>query len=339
MQQFLATIRLNDWWHSKIPPLLAVAFALLLVGLPSPEISHDLLRLALLLASICCVAAYGHAINDAFDIESDTAAGKPNRMARFSTASRFAICLAFFALGFLPFFLGLLPWGISIFLLLNYLVPTLYSVPPIRLKERGIWGIASDAAGSHIFPTLLILGAFHEYDPTRILSGAFLIWAMAFGVKGIIYHQIGDLQSDIRSGTRTLVSEGKLERWMRFLPVYNLGVELPINVVLAGLLWPACPAPALALLFYCSVEFIKTALGFQFAHSQEKETHRRSVPFANSFFYELWLPLSLCFSLAFAQPAIAWLPAVLLLFWPNIALVSRDLRDVFRAVFARLSAR
>ena len=58
--------RADNWWSSKIPPLLAVGYAAILFHQIEPRTA--LLGLAVLLLSLSSVATYGHIVNDIFDI-------------------------------------------------------------------------------------------------------------------------------------------------------------------------------------------------------------------------------------------------------------------------------
>jgi len=158
---FFKAIRSHDWWLYKIPPLLAIAYAeILLLDLP---VLQSLLTVSALLFAIACVAAYGHIINDSFDIEVDRQVGKHNSMARLSPWQRALFCLAFAGLGFsLPVLMHFGTLAIAL-LGINYLLPTLYSAPPFRFKEKGILGIISDA---------------HTPFPPFLLPQPFLIWLL-----------------------------------------------------------------------------------------------------------------------------------------------------------------
>src|SRR5687767_6128697 len=131
--------RPGNWWFSKIPPLLAVAY--LAVLNQDIEFGRAALLLGCLVFSFSGVAAFGHAINDAFDIEQDRQAGKQNAMAALSWSGRSVVILAFLCAAFLPAIVAEYSATAILLLILNCLCPTIYSVPGVRLKERGIWGI------------------------------------------------------------------------------------------------------------------------------------------------------------------------------------------------------
>ena len=277
--------RSENWWCSKIPPLLAVGYLSMI------ETDDRSLRAVFLLGcylfSISCVAAYGHVINDSFDVEQDLLAGKRNKMADITWPRRLLLCAALVLIGLAPTSVVHYPTSTLLLLVLNFTWPTVYSVPGLRLKERGIAGLACDALGSHVTPTLVMLSLFGtEQSPLGWLFPIVVVaWSTALGLKGILHHQMLDRANDIRSGTVTFATaSAHPERMSRFMAIYNLGVELPISALLAVATWAHAPAVAVAFAIYCAVEIAKYRLGFQFALTAESWTVRRSVPFTNEFF-------------------------------------------------------
>src|SRR4029077_12941145 len=83
---------------------------------------------------------------------------------------------------------------------------SLYSIPPFRLKGRAALGLIADASGAHLFPVLvaalLALRARGDgLDPTWVAAcGA---WAFAFGLRGILWHQLFDIDNDRKAGVHT----------------------------------------------------------------------------------------------------------------------------------------
>jgi SAM-dependent methyltransferase len=192
-------IRQDNWWLYKIPPLLAIAYAeILLIDLPFIQ---ALLTVFYLIFISIFAASYGYIVNDIFDIEVDRKAGKSNAMAQFLPWQRSLFCLVFVATGFAVPVLMKFGTLAIILLAINYLLPTLYSAPPLRLKERGIWGILSDAAGAHAVPTLFVATTFLHLSTTpqpNALTFSIIATAWAFftGVRGILLHQLWDRDND-----------------------------------------------------------------------------------------------------------------------------------------------
>jgi tetratricopeptide (TPR) repeat protein/4-hydroxybenzoate polyprenyltransferase len=316
---FFKAIRSHDWWLYKIPPLLAIAYAeILLLDLP---VLQSILTVAALLFAIACVAAYGHIINDSFDIESDRQVGKHNSMAHFSPWQRALFCLALAGLGFsLPI---LMHFGnLAIVLLgINYLLPTLYSAPPFRFKEKGILGIISDAAGAHAMPTLFIAttSAHLVAAPSLQVIGlaiAAIAWSFFAGVRGILLHQLWDRNDDLRSGVKTLVTESDVED-VRF---WMSRVIFPSELLLLGSLILVIAHSSPLILVFTIVYFLLKITLFKLDPTATFDP----APIQKAYviphdFYEVGLPLILAISLSLQN---AWFAILLLLqgvlFYPSI---------------------
>jgi 4-hydroxybenzoate polyprenyltransferase len=328
-------IRFDHWWSSKIPPLLTIAYLQILqLGLTPQRVA---ILLPALFFSIVCVAAYGHMINDIFDIESDRRAGKTNLAEKLTLWKRWLYCLILVCLGFLPVLMvNYSAWG-CILLALNYLWPTIYSLPHIRMKEKGIAGVLCDAAGAHLTPTLFVLVVLshqgvYSFLNLLVFSSVAVAWSIVLGVKGIINHQVADRENDIKSGTITLATQTSPGRLERFIPKYNLFVELPLSVCFTLLVYPICPIAVIALSIYCSIEILKYYLGFQFALNSDPRNTRASLPFANDMYYCFWFPMAVALQLAFAGAAWVWLPFLHLWVFRHIPLLQiRDFMAVINA--------
>lgn len=330
-------IRFDNWWFAKMPPLLAAAYLLILLG--GLDIGRAVPVLGGFLLSIICVASYGHVVNDLFDVEADRRAGKANAVARFGPRRAIVIAIASALAGWLIAVLAEYPALALLLVALNYVWPTIYSVPCIRLKERGLWGVASDAAGSHITPTLLALALFAA--PTRPVLGdaapamvLLVAWSIVQGIKGILNHQVADRDNDEVAGIVTFATSVPARRLERFLPRFNLWVEWPISLLLVVSVARVCPLAVIAFVVYCLVETAKFRLGFEFALTGGHS--RPSFPFVNELFYVCWLPLAAAMQLALLDPSMLWLPIVhVCLFWRVFRLQARDLRAVAAALQQR----
>jgi UbiA prenyltransferase family len=339
----LSLVRFGNWWAQKLPPLLFVAYVELIRRQASPRAS--LATIGVLLLCVSCVAAYGHVVNDWCDIADDERAGKPNAMRDLRPAQRAALCLGCVVVSFT----ALVPWPVWpvwAILALNYAWPTLYSVPPVRLKERGLLGVLTDAAGSHITPTAFafaLAGAIAGGPGDPLLLAAVLCWATALGLKGILYHQIADKANDERAGVVTFATARDASALSAALARYNLWVEVPISLCVVALIATLVPLAVVALVLYVALEFTKYRLGFEFAVSADARLRRPSVPFANEMFYTLWMPLAACVQLAVRDAWLAWLPlAHCVLFGQQVIVQFRDASAVagqFRLRFHHLRSK
>jgi 4-hydroxybenzoate polyprenyltransferase len=312
ISSFLAFARPGNWFVSKIPPLLAVAY---LEILRSGIAAHNAVRLlGCSMFSIFCVAVYGHVLNDIFDQEADRLANKVNRVATMRPVWRGLLPPAFLIGGFLPTFAAHYSIGPLLLLALNYLWPTVYYIPFTRLKERSLFGVACDALGSHITPTLFVLALFATSGPAGSSSGptGFVLtittWAAVLGIKGILHHQIADRENDIQSGMVTFATKTRPEVLQRFLTRFNLLIELPVSALLTVQVCSWCPLAIVAFILYTGSEITKYLLGFKFALTANPATIRASVPFINEMFYVLWMPIAAATQIGLDKLALPSLP-------------------------------
>jgi hypothetical protein len=333
----LRLVRFGNWWTHKIPPLLLVVY-IELVRRHAP-LGASAGAICVLVLCVSCVAAYGHVVNDWTDVAEDRRAGKANVMRDVRIGRRTALCAGFVVAGFAVLAPFANAWRARIVLALNYLWPTLYSMPGIRLKERDLLGVLSDAAGSHITPTLFAFTAVSLFVPgpaNAVVLAAVLLWATALGIKGILYHQIADRATDETAGVATFATARDVSTLFAVLAKYNLVLELPASVFLTVAVAGFLPLAVVALVAYLALESTKFALGFEFAVSSDARLRRASVPFANEMFYTLWLPLAAALQLAFQHVSLAWVPILHgLLFREQIALQIGDALALAGQVKAR----
>jgi UbiA prenyltransferase family len=249
-------VRAMQWWDYKLVPIVSVFYATAFVqDVPLAQLWPSL---AALLFAIASCAAYVSLVNDVTDRADDRRAGKTNRMDG-RPAWQMALLLAV-PIGVAVLF-GIL-WRDDLPLVAAYLCAwvafTLYSVPPVRLKRRGILGVVADASGAHLFPTLVAaLLAFRAggkpADP--IWLGALAVWAFGCGLRGILWHQLYDREADRTAGVATFVQRHSDRAAIRLAAYVALPLEL---VALAVLLWRMhSPWPVLTLLLYAAFAFLR----------------------------------------------------------------------------------
>ncbi|HEY0412265.1 MAG TPA: UbiA family prenyltransferase [Allosphingosinicella sp.] len=244
-----SVLRSGEWWDHKLVPILCAFYATMVrLGLP---IASQWQVLLVLLLSLVPGAAYVSIVNDLTDLEADAAAGKANRMAGRPPAFRIAALLLPLLCGGVFFWV----WRgqpLALFLYAGaWIAFTLYSVPPFRLKARGLAGVVADACGAHLFPTLLAAAlpfAAAGLPPDRLWLAAVGAWSLAHGLRGNLWHQLLDRERDRTAGVATFAARhppaaaARLGAWVAF------PVEL---AALAGLFrLMASPWPPLALIPY-----------------------------------------------------------------------------------------
>jgi 4-hydroxybenzoate polyprenyltransferase len=327
--------RPENWFFSKLPPLLAVAYLEILGG--DPDGSSAVVLLASYLFSIVCIATYGHIVNDIHDVEADRRADKANSMAKVSPARRLLLATTFLLAGFLPAPIAGYDMPVLLLLAFNYLLPTIYSIPITRLKEKGLLGVVCDAMGAHVTPTLVAVALFGATATPPAGRAAFAalatLWAGVLGLKGILHHQIADRENDNRAGVVTFATRSDHGRLQRFLTGFNLCVELPVSAAFVAVAWHECPLAVAALALYVASETCKYKLGFQFALTADEATIRANMPFTNELFYVLWLPLAAAIQLGVDRSGWLALPFLhLAVFHPQARQQLRDWRSIVDAV-------
>ncbi len=244
----VSAFRASQWWAPKLAPVLGTGYAT--VFLLGVSIWDHFGALLLTLAALIPGAVYAAVLNDATDLVDDRAAGKTNRFAGQSKTIAITVLLVCLCIGAI---VGALAWRrdptVAICYIAAWLAFSAYSVPPVRLKARGILGALADASGAHLLPQLLVvLVVFHATSrPVRVpwiaLVGS---WALAAGIRSILCHQLDDVAADRESGVLTAA-----RRHPRLARVSGAWVFFPIEMgafvamlamtrnVLAWLLLPA----------------------------------------------------------------------------------------------------
>jgi hypothetical protein len=285
---------------------------------------------ALLLAIAPC-AAYVSLVNDVTDRADDRRAGKINRMAgrpAWLLTLLLAVPLSVAVLfGFL--------WRDDVPLVTAYLGAwaafSLYSVPPFRLKRRGILGVIADASGAHLFPTLVaaflsLRAAGKAIDPIWI--GAVAAWAFGCGLRGILWHQLYDLEADRKAAVQTFVLRHSRHSAVRLAAYVALPVE---SVALAVLLWRMqSPWPVPFLLLYAAIATLKSRM-WDVAIVIAEPRERYAI--LGQEYYTLLFPLGILLSSALRHPAdwVVMLAHVLVFPAPAVSVATqayRLLRDL-----------
>lgn len=324
-------LRINVWWQYIVPPVFAYAY--LGLGQETQEPLVTAVWLGLFALSVLGTAGFGYFLNDWTDIRQDAVAGKSNQAAKLSIPIRVLIAAALIGLGWVPwYFLPANAWNLSL-LGLQYLIFILYSLPPIRLKERGLAGIVCDMLYGHVIPATIALSTF--LSPTHKDFPLFLTLACTvtalMGLRNILLHQIEDRRADKQAGVRTFV--------LNFGPLRSLNlinrVVLPLEVILIPVMLSALTGWRLILPLVYLGFWAFSYLTFNFWHWPWKYRSRGQrkmlfLHFLNDF-YEEWLPVAAAALLCLVDPWFFLLLAAHLLLFPAFLInLIRDLRQIYR---------
>ena len=202
-----STIRLAGWWKAKAANLFAVLYSvIILTGL---SFGRALVLLAPALVTIIGIGGFGHVVNDLSDVAVDAAAGKPNVVAGLGRWRCGLLIVALLTLALIPWLF--LPFDriSGLLLLIEFMLLLVYAVPPVRLKQRRIWSLPTDAAYAYAVPAILAAHTFFlaAARPGSIaFTVSLFVWQMALGLRHFLNHLALDRANDLRSGISTLAT-------------------------------------------------------------------------------------------------------------------------------------
>jgi 4-hydroxybenzoate polyprenyltransferase len=210
--QWLRLTRWREWAQSKLPYIAATALLLAPSDVATP-------RLLAMIGTVVPWAAFGYGINDIADRYADERAAKQNRAAVLSEESCALFLLLTAGAAFGLSLLWAADWVGPTLVLTGLALAAAYSLPPLRLKERGLVGVVAPAAAQWLLPVLALSAAERDgwKDPAAWSLG---LVGLSIGVRWMGVHQLQDMAADRKAGLRTYALDGG-----------------PIQSLIAGAFW------------------------------------------------------------------------------------------------------
>lgn len=291
-------LRMSDWWAPKVGPAVAVGYCgALCFDVPGAS----MLRLVVVVAVVGFFAgSYGYILNDIFDLEIDRKAGKPNHMESLAAWQRVALCAVTLAGGMGTALEARVSARTLGALALEYMVLTVYSMPPIRLKSRGMLGLLCDASGSHVMANLFVLSTLadagrngaglHSAHAWEFVA-AVCAWELCLGLMGILLHQVEDRDNDLRAGIETFMTRRTFAA-MRAPMTGIFALEVLAFACLCGLLSSEDPLLALAATAYAVLQGARLYARWEHFRSVQDDAVLMEWWQLPRPFYESWFPLA-----------------------------------------------
>jgi 1,4-dihydroxy-2-naphthoate octaprenyltransferase len=304
---FKKIIRHHDWWTSKIAPILAIGYATILIN--DANLFKSAIWILFLLLSLVTGATYVSVINDLTDAADDVKAGKNNNMPLHAKKLRWLMLIVCVLLGgvFMYFFY---PDTFSFVLyIMSWVVFSLYSFPPVRLKIRGLWGVVADASGAHLFPTCLVVTSmsyFLQCKISLVWMIAVAVWALALGLRGILWHQLRDRDTDILVGINTYASKiapQQLKHKEKILISFEILAFAIILIVINAMI---------VILFFC-LYLIFIVVRYKLFNTRLtilESPGDGNYRLVMTEYYQIFFPVSLLLKFSFYQPK-AWIILVI----------------------------
>jgi 4-hydroxybenzoate polyprenyltransferase len=307
--------RSHDWWEPKVT--LIISMGLLPIYLYSASSPTDgLLFLLLLICSTVFGAVYVSLINDFTDLEEDLKAGKKNRLQNFSSNIRIGLISAS-VIGIVIFIYLFLsyPVGLS-FLIASWIVYTLYSFPPVRLKARKGWGVLADSLGAHVFPSMGIFAIVSDFLVQSVDWYALTLiglWSLFYGFRGILGHQYLDRIHDEMVGLDTFATQFPVHKIAKLqLPLFMVEFILLFGILLYFQLFPLLFLLGIYLLY---ILILKLPLGIPLVLVLHPEQPNWNILMAG--YYQVFLPVGLMCLLGWNQSWVYLLIPIFIVLFPN----------------------
>ena len=230
-------IRLRAWKLALAGPALYWYFPIFYVLLSTqPHVNP--VGLTALFVVLMLSASWGFLLNDLADREADSKGGRADALHGHGLSKRamWAMVLVTAAGSWLIVFLIGGGYQFKVILAVDYLIATMYSVRPFKLKVRRFWGFLANSLMERPLPILVFLAYMNYYTIATLLFPVLmeLSWS-------VFKHQVADIKEDIKANVMTFaVSLGErlsnriVKEFLNPLSVLSL-------LFLLGLAWLTIP--------------------------------------------------------------------------------------------------
>lgn len=177
-----------------------------------------------LLPAYLLVGVGGYILNDLFDQKSDKLVKKFNFTLILNQYFLSLIIIIVWCIGF--YLINSISKKASYFLIIQYVLLLVYSIPPFRFKEKGILGILTDACYAHVIPEIILLIIIQTYvDIHPLLWMSFLFFTFSIGMRDILIHQLESLKEDSMSKTNTYAINNpqQANKYRKYLDYISFG--------------------------------------------------------------------------------------------------------------------
>jgi len=212
----------RNWAVLNYNSFIENIFVVFYIALRKPDFS-DTFILDILIFFLFSVfsTTYGYLINDYSDIELDQRQGKENTFQDMTQLKALGSVIFILSLSILSglYFSG--HFWFSMLWLFWLAISSFYSLPPVRLKEKGAIGLIFVILAQRALPILLVFTALgFEYINEIIVLSVFVFFR---GASSDINHQLDDITKDAETGTNTfavIVGKRRVEQLL------NISLEI-----------------------------------------------------------------------------------------------------------------
>ena len=214
-------------------------------------------EMVVLLLLLCLYASLGHIVNSYCDRRIDLVAGKVNTLAQVSEKNRLKLVVFIVITSLVTAVLFYIRQPVVLILFyLAIVIATLYSTPPVRLKERGISGLIAAAVAQRTLPVVIVFHALAAWDWTALVL---CVLSTLIGMRYIIVHQIKDESADLLARVQTVATTrgtAFLQRLLRQIVFPLELVTLVIALVLMSMALQPVGAAAVIYIFWTALQLL-----------------------------------------------------------------------------------
>lgn len=207
MKNIISYLRLKEWLDSKVTFMLGI----LLLFLFSMKTGFETVAAAKVVAYFLYVSmflAISYVANDYADLDIDKKAGKEKVIAHMPKWGIWCSLIVMAITGNAPILLYADNKIVcAVLIVLTYFFGLAYSIPGIRFKERGLWGLIECSFAQRCMPLLMIFSLIKLDTHLVMMLAGWVILSFIDGLRYIIIHQVNDLENDIATGVNTYVSQ------------------------------------------------------------------------------------------------------------------------------------
>lgn len=179
---------------------------------------------------VLCKVMFSIQINDICDKKEDVAAGKTRWIGYLPKYMGIAISILLVVAGLTTLILASGSMKVVLSYTATLLLGLLYSLRPVRFKERGIWGLFVYALAATI---IYVLVPWTWFDSSPILLIFLFVTVMSDKWVQLNFHQVVDYNADLKNGTQTFAVRVGLKRTRSILRLASLFASFSILSVLA----------------------------------------------------------------------------------------------------------
>lgn len=199
---------------------------------------------------VAALLAFGYTWNDRCDRADDRRAGRAVRDEKLLRTASVVWAAAMLLSGIMLAVVAESAWTLLL-MVATMVLAWAYSVPGLRLKERGLAGVVTGALSQRALPLLVLL---HAVEAPPMLSAGLVCLATAWGVRAMVTHQVLDAANDGVADVDTWVRRHphRALRVVRVLGLCELGAATVVAtsmVVTGGVVatWSAGAAAIVAV--------------------------------------------------------------------------------------------